>query len=141
LADEDEHTGARDTPIYDASCREIARVRRAFHDSVCIEGSGVLSDDRVINYASTCTSSCTSARRCGAQSYRICYSVLDPTRYPWGMGAGSRALEPDRSMAVDRDFVALGSWVYFEDLDGMIPPGSMVPHDGCLRADDVGGAI
>lgn len=141
LANEDDHTGERDTPIYDASCREVARVRQGFHDSVCIEGSGRLSDGRVINYASTCTSSCPAARTCGSASYRVCYSELDATLYPWGRGAGGRALVPDRSMAVDRDFVALGTWVYFEELDGAIPPGEATPHDGCLRADDVGGAI
>lgn len=141
LADEDDHTGAQDTPIYDADCVEIARVRQAFHDSVCIEGSGLLSDDRVINYATGCTTSCPAARRCGGESYRICYSVLDSDRYPWGQGAGSRALVPDRSMAVDRDFIALGSWVYFAQLDGLARPGTGEVHDGCLRADDVGGGI
>lgn len=141
LADEDDHTGPQDTPIYDSSCTEIARVRQDFHDSVCIEGSGILSDRRVINYATTCTDSCPAARTCGAEGYRICYSVLDSDRYPWGMGAGARPLEPDRSMAVDRDLIALGTWVYFEELDGLIRPGTSEPHDGCLRADDVGGAI
>lgn len=141
LANEDDHSGPRDTPIYDASCNEIARVRAGFHNSVCIEGSGRLADGRIINYASTCTNSCTRARLCGSQSYRICYSVLDPERFPWGQGAMSNPLEPDRSMAVDRNFIALGTWVYFEELDGLIPPGASEPHDGCLRADDVGGAI
>ena len=141
LADEDDHTGPQDTPIYDAGCTEIARVRQDFHDSVCIEGSGVLSDDRVINYATSCTTSCPAARTCGSASYRICYSVLDPIRYPWGLGAGSRPLVPDRSMAVDTSLIALGTWVYFEELDGLIRPGTSEPHDGCLRADDVGGAI
>ncbi len=141
LASEDDHEGPRDTPIYDAGCAEIARVRQAFHDSVCIEGSGLLADGRVINYASTCTSSCPAARTCGGRSYRICYAVLDPAAYPWGMGAGSVALEPDRSIAVDPGFVPLGTVVYLEELDGVVAPGATEPHDGCLRADDVGGAI
>lgn len=141
LSSEDDYAGAQDTPIYDGSCNEIARVRQEFHDSVCIEGSGILGDGRVINYASTCTTSCPSALTCGARSYRVCYSVVDGARYPWGVGAASRALEPDRSMAVDPAFVALGSWVYFEELDGLVPPGETTPHDGCLRADDTGGAI
>ena len=141
VADEDDYTGAQDVPIFDSSCDEIARVRRGFHDSVCIEGTGRLADDRLINVSSACTSSCPAAQLCGSQSYRICYSVPDPARYPWGVGAGGRALEVDRSMAVDPAFVALGSVVYLEELAGSVRPGGSEPHDGCMRADDVGGAI
>jgi 3D (Asp-Asp-Asp) domain-containing protein len=141
LADEDDHTGAQDTPIYDASCSELARVRREFHDSVCIEGSGRLSDGRIINFASNCTDTCASALSCGGRTYSICYSVLDPERYPWGAGAGGRSLAPDRSIAVDPDFVALGTWIFFEELRGLVPPGSSTPHSGCMRAEDVGGGI
>jgi 3D (Asp-Asp-Asp) domain-containing protein len=141
LADEDDHEGERDTPIYDQECNELARVRREFHDSVCIEGSGQLADDRIINYATTCTDTCAAALSCGGRAYKICYSVLDPERYPWGMGAGGRVLVPDRSIAIDRAFVDLGSLIYFEELDGLVPPGASAPHDGCMSADDVGGGI
>lgn len=132
---------AADTPIYDSSCNEIARVSNRFHDSVCIEGSGRLRDGTVINYASTCTSSCPSADRCGSNSYRVCYRALDPERFPWGMGARSNPLEPNVSIAVDPSFIPLGRWIYVEELDGIVPPGETTPHDGCLRADDTGGAI
>jgi 3D (Asp-Asp-Asp) domain-containing protein len=141
LASEDDHEGPADTPIYDASCVEIGRVREGFHDSVCIEGSGRTSDGRVINAASACTTSCPSARTCGGRSYRVCYAELDPARFPWGQGARSNPLEPDRSIAVDPDFVALGHWIYFAELDGLVPPGASTPHDGCMRTDDVGGGI
>ncbi len=141
LANEADHTGAQDTTIYDAGCSPIVDVRRAFHDSVCLEGSGIVLDGRVINYATTCTSTCPAARTCGSASYRICYSVLDPERYPWGSGAGSVALEPDLSIAVDPAFVPLHTSIYLEELDGTVPPGSTTPHDGCVRADDTGGAI
>ncbi len=141
VSDENDYESPQDVPIYDSSCQELARVRAEFHDSVCIEGSGRLTDGRIINYASSCTTSCPSAGLCGSRDYRICYTVLDPARYPWGMGAGGRALVPDQSMAVDRNFIPLGSWVYFQELDGVIPPGSSTPHNGCMRADDVGGAV
>lgn len=141
LANEADHPGPADVPIYDASCRELTRVSRGFHDSVCIEGSGILRDGTVINYASTCTTSCPSASRCGSESYRVCYRELDPDVYPWGEGAGGRTLVPDRSIAVDRDFVPLGTRIYMVELDGVVPPGETEPHDGCLSADDVGGAI
>lgn len=141
LADEDDHAGPSDTPIFDESCNEIARVRREFHDSVCIEGSGRLADDRIVNYATTCTDTCAAALSCGGRAYKICYLVLDPERYPWGMGAGGRVLVPDRSIAIDRTFVDLGTTIYFEELDGRVPPGGGEPHDGCMSADDVGGGI
>jgi 3D (Asp-Asp-Asp) domain-containing protein len=141
LASEADHDGPQDVPIYTEGCEEIARVREGFHDSVCIEGSGILLDGRVINYASTCTDSCPSARRCGSHDYRVCYGVLDRERYPWGAGAAGVALIPDFSIAVDPGFVALGTVIYFEELDGVVPPGGSMPHDGCMRADDTGGAI
>lgn len=141
LADETDHEGPHDVPIYDSSCQEMARVRADFHDDLCIEGSGILIDRRIVNFATRCTDTCEAARRCGRRSYRICYQFLDSTIYPFAMGARQVALMPDLSIAVDRDFVPLGSVLYLEELDGVVPPGATAPHDGCLRADDVGGAI
>lgn len=141
LANEADHEGPQDVPIYDSSCQEIARVRADFHDDLCIEGSGLLLDRRMVHVNGSCTESCPSARRCGSRSYRICYHFIDATIYPYAMGAHMVALVPDLSIAVDRDFVPLGSVIYLEELDGVVPPGAISPHDGCLRADDVGGAI
>lgn len=140
LSREEEHPGTANTALNDASCNPIATVSADFSDSVCIEGSGKLADGRVINFAQTC--SC--GRPCPTGGI-ICYSVLDSSQFPWGKGARSNPLQPLRSLAVDRNRVALGTVVYLEQWDGFTVPqvgdlGGFV-HDGCFRADDVGGAI
>jgi membrane-bound lytic murein transglycosylase len=65
--------------------------------------------------------------------------------HPWGSGAGGRALEPFRSVAVDRDVIAIGTWLWVAELDGVAMPGDPpwggFVHDGCVLAADTGGAI
>ena len=41
---------------------------------------------------------------------------------------------------MDRKLVPIGETLYAPELDGMVLPDGSV-HDGCLRADDTGGAI
>jgi 3D (Asp-Asp-Asp) domain-containing protein len=142
LANEADHSAAADTPLLSAGCDILADVPEEFHDDLCIEGSGILRDGRVVNYASSCTQECFAAVTCGRhRRYKICYRVLDPDRYPWGMGVEGRVLEPDVSIAVDRRVLPLGTILYLPELDGVVPPGRTEPHDGCVRADDMGGAI
>jgi 3D (Asp-Asp-Asp) domain-containing protein len=140
LAVESDYSGPDDTTLYDASCKAITSVPAAYSDDVCIEGSGQLADGRVINYAK----SCSCGRPCPTGG-TICYAVLDKTKFPWGMGAKSNALEPLRSLAVDKSVLPLGTVLYLKEWDGVTVPkvgtlGGFV-HDGCFRADDVGGAI
>jgi 3D (Asp-Asp-Asp) domain-containing protein len=137
---EEDYPGVANTTLYDDMCRPIADVSAAFSDVICIEGSGRLSDGRVLNYASTC--SC--GRPCPTGGI-ICYQDLDATRFPWGLGNRGNALEPLRWWATDRSFIASGTILYSPDWDGVAIPdvdgiGDYV-HDGCFRADDVGGAI
>jgi 3D (Asp-Asp-Asp) domain-containing protein len=142
LANEADHDTPADTPLLSRDCDILADVPRAFHDDLCIEGSGILRDGRVLNYASNCTWECFAALTCGRhRRYKICYRVLDPDRYPWGMGVEGRILEPDVSIAVDRRMIPIGTVLYLPELDGVIAPGRSEPHDGCVRADDIGGAI
>jgi len=142
LANEADHSAPADAPLLSADCDILADVPRAFHDDLCIEGSGILRDGRVVNYDSSCTLECFAALTCGRhRRYKICYRVLDVDRYPWGMGVEGRALEPDVSIAVDRRMIPTGTILYLPELDGVVPPGRSEPHDGCVRADDIGGAI
>jgi 3D (Asp-Asp-Asp) domain-containing protein len=140
LAKETDYPGPADTTLYDANCAPIVDVSAAFSDAVCIEGSGLLQDGRVINYASTC--SC--GRPCPTGGI-VCYAVLDKATYPWGMGAASNPLVPLRSWAVDKSEIPLGTVLYAEEWDGVTMPGidglGGFVHDGCFVADDVGGAI
>jgi len=126
--------------LYDAACQPLARVSAAFSDAVCVEGSGRLADGTVLSFAR----SCSCGRRCPTGG-TVCYERLSGAAYPWGRGAGGRALQPLRSLAVDPTLLSLGSTLYLADWDGFqIPPvgqlGGFV-HDGCFRADDVGGWV
>ena len=57
----------------------------------------------------------------------------------------SRALQPFRTVAVDRNLIKLGSLLYVPDLEGRTMPGRKplggFVHDGCVMADDTGGGI
>jgi 3D (Asp-Asp-Asp) domain-containing protein len=135
LADESDYSGADDTTLYDHHCDPIAEVPSDFADAACIEGSARLEDGTVINYHSPCS--------CGPCSF--CWSEMDPNTHPWGKGSRGNALEPLRSWAVDTNVLAHGTVVYVEEWDGVDIPqigelGGFV-HDGCFRADDVGGGI
>ena len=94
-----------------------------------MEGSGMLSDGRVINYDGRC--------RYGVGK---CFEVLDPDTHPYGRGAKSRPLVPFRSVAVDPRLVPIGEPLYIPEFDGLLLPDGTT-HDGCVRADDTGGGI
>jgi 3D (Asp-Asp-Asp) domain-containing protein len=130
---ESDYTGANDTILCDGSANTLAVVPLAFANALRIEGTGRLTDGRLLNVGSSCA--CPSGMT-------VCYYVPDPATYPWGVGAGSRALKPYRSIAVDKTFITLGHKVYVPELDGVQMPASYgFVHDGCLEADDVGGGI
>lgn len=130
---EEDFSGAQDTTLYDDSCGTIAMVRKDFADALAVEGTGRLSDGRVVNVSGSC--GCPST---------TCYVLVD-AQHPWGYGAQSNALVPFRSIAVDRNVIALGSHVYVAEFDGVTMPGDasygQFVHDGCVNADDVGGGI
>jgi 3D (Asp-Asp-Asp) domain-containing protein len=69
-----------------------------------------------------------------------CFKTLALEEHPLGAGVQGRSLEPFRSIAVDPRYIPIGSPVFVPELVGvMMPDGTR--HDGCLRADDMGGAI
>jgi 3D (Asp-Asp-Asp) domain-containing protein len=117
------------TELYTREGYFIARVRERFAWSLRMEGSGVMLDGRLFNWAGPCN-----------YGYGTCFQEVDTKQYPFGRGAGQRALIPFKSVAVDPRLIRLGETLYFPELDGIpLPDGSI--HDGCVRADDVGGAI
>lgn len=100
-----------------------------FVRSLRLEGSGILEDGRVINYAGRC-----------AWGVGTCFEEVDWDEYPVGRGAGRRPLVPFKSVAIDRRLIPLGDTLYIPELDGLrLPDGTI--HDGCVRADDTGGGI
>jgi hypothetical protein len=107
----------------------IATVPTEFADALKLEGSGKLLDGRMINIGG-----------CGCGGGYDCFIELDPVRFPWGQGSQSNPLQPYLSIATDTAVLSTGTWVYAPGLDGQTLPSGET-HDGCLRADDVGGGI
>ena len=116
-------------PLYDQDGFFIGVYPERFVESLLMEGSGLLSDGRVINYDGRCK-----------YGVGTCYEPLDHEQYPYGRGAGRRPLVPFKSVAVDRRLVPIGEPLYIPEFDGLMMPDGHV-HDGCVRADDTGGNI
>jgi 3D (Asp-Asp-Asp) domain-containing protein len=103
-----------------------------FAEAARLEGTARLVDGRMINIGG-----------CSCAGGYDCFVVLDTDTYPWGMGNRSNPLEPFVSVATDTDVIASGTILYSPEIDGVALPAEMGggTHDGCLRADDVGGGI
>jgi 3D (Asp-Asp-Asp) domain-containing protein len=118
-----------DTDIYSRRGYFIGRFPSAFVYELKLEGSGILRDGRVLNYDGECN-----------YGMGTCFKTLALEEHPLGAGVQGRSLEPFRSIAVDPRYIPIGSPVFVPELVGVLmPDGSR--HDGCLRADDMGGAI
>ncbi|MBU1238527.1 hypothetical protein KJ865_02360 [Myxococcota bacterium] len=127
--------------LRDSQCVPLAVVDYAYMAEVCVEGSGQLLDHGIINFAKRCNCSVP----CPYGGGKICYTELSREKFPWGSGAGSKALIPFRSLAVDNNVIPHNELIYMEEWDGVyIPPrdgiGNFI-HDGCFIAHDVGGWI
>jgi 3D (Asp-Asp-Asp) domain-containing protein len=118
-----------DTAIYTRQGFFIGKFPSAFVYELKLEGSGILSDGRVLNYDGEC-----------AYGMGTCFRTLELDEHPLGAGVQGRRLEPFRSIAVDPRFIPIGAPVYVPELVGALMPDG-TRHDGCLRADDMGGAI
>ncbi len=130
---EDEFTGPKNTDLFDSSCNLLATVPAAFESSLALEGTGRLSDGRLLNVDGSC--SCPTSP---------CYIEAD-ANHPWGYGVQGKALVPFRSFAVDKSEIPYGTPLYVPELDGLSMPGDApwgaFVHDGCVSADDTGGGI
>jgi 3D (Asp-Asp-Asp) domain-containing protein len=117
-----------DTEIYTPQGFFLGRYPSTFVWEMQLEGTGVTMDGRVLNYAGSCPF-----------GMGTCFKMLD-NKQPLGAGVQGRALEPFRSIAVDPKRIPIGAPVWVPELAGLpLPDGTR--HDGCLRADDQGGAI
>jgi 3D (Asp-Asp-Asp) domain-containing protein len=122
--------------VFDASCRPLARVSREFHDTLCMQGSGLLADGRTLSFARR---DCSCARRCPRSKQHICFDALEPERYPWGRGATGEPITPLLSVAVDEDVIPLGTPLFIPEYLGLPrDPGRGSEHDGCFIAQDRG---
>ena len=107
----------------------FGRVQERFACSLRLEGSGLMMDDRIVNYTGPCK-----------YGYGTCFEQLDVSQHPFGRGAGQRPLIPFKSVAVDPRVIAIGEPLYIPEFDGLVLPDGSI-HDGCVRADDTGGGI
>jgi 3D (Asp-Asp-Asp) domain-containing protein len=134
IAHERDRRGKRTTRIYAPDCKPIARVSRDFAARLAREGTGKLRDERVVNVAGPC-----------ACEYSPCFFHLDDEKSRFGVGVLERPLSPFRSVAVDPNLVTIGTALYIPELDGLAMPGTPpwggFVHDGCVIADDRGGAV
>jgi 3D (Asp-Asp-Asp) domain-containing protein len=119
-------------PLLRCDGSELARVSSSFGSAVRMQGSGRLCDGRVV-----------SIRKLSP----ACFAEVPPSMR-FGVTASGRAAIPFRSIAVDPSVFPLGHWYYVAALDGRSVPASgegadLAPfvHDGCVRADDVGGGV
>ena len=118
-----------DVEVYTRQGYFIGRFPSAFIYELKLEGSGILRDGRVLNYDGECE-----------YGMGTCFKTLTLEEHPLGAGVQGRPLEPFRSIAVDPRYIPIGSTVYLPELAGILMPDG-TRHDGCLRADDQGGAI
>lgn len=129
IANENDYTGTKSASLNTCAGSEIAKVDPAFLSAARLEGTAKLSDGRVVNVGSSSS----------------CFEVLG-SDFPWGKGNKGNALEPFRSLATDQDLLlAYGTLIYIKQYDGLQMPAvdgiASFKHDGCFRADDIGGAI
>ena len=122
--------------VFDASCQPLARVPRDFHDTLCMQGSGLLADGRTLSFARR---DCSCARRCPRSQQQICFEALEPERFPWGRGATGEPITPLLSVAVDVDVIPLGTSLFIPEYLGLPrDPERHSEHDGCFIAQDRG---
>lgn len=102
----------------------IAKVTEKFYKELLVEGSGILRDRRVVNFAGVVD---------GKSRYHI-------TTLSWGRGSGSCALDPFHTIAADPAQIPAGAVVKIAETVGMILPDG-TKHSGIWRAEDTGSAI
>lgn len=129
-----DQAGTKDATLFDASCAAIAQVTRAFHDQVCVQGSGRLETGATVSFAKR---GCACAAVCPRTSQQICFERLDPARFPHGRGATGQPITPLKTLAVDSSVIPLGTTVFVPELAGLPRPDGH-PHDGCFVAEDRG---
>ncbi len=129
-----EGAGDKSATIFDGSCTSIARVTRAFHDQLCVQGSGRLESGATVSFARR---DCACAELCPRTGQHICFERLDPIRFPHGRGATGHAITPLKTIAVDSAVIPLGTHVYIPEFVGLPRPDGTL-HTGCFLAEDRG---
>lgn len=157
-ANEDDYGNNKVIPVKDNVGNTLAMVDPYFFANLSLEGTGKLTDGRVLNVTGkyitappvvqqillpVCQKMFKTKYKYGGvnsdASKYLCYKVLPP-EYPWGIGVKNEPLKLWRSLAVDLKLIPFGTKIYILELDGMIMPDGTI-HDGWCQADDTGSAI
>ena len=123
-------------PLYDAQCKPKASVARAFFETLCVQGSGLLASGNPVSFNRR---DCDCALACPRTGQKICFDVLDMAKFPWGRGATGQPITPLLTVAVDSKILPLGTSIYIPEYDGL--PRELerrTRHDGCFVAQDRG---
>jgi len=139
---EDDFPGAKNTKlVHWKDCSVIAWVSKNYYDQIKVEGTGFLSDGRLINKYGNCPSACNMS------GYK-CFNEVDKQEAPFGHGSQDNPLRPYISVASDVNVVPFGTVLYVPALDGVEMPDehNMIDyapfvHDGCVVAEDEGSSI
>lgn len=104
----------------------LASVSSGFRKTAAMQGSARLCDGRVVSVRTV---------------HPLCFAVVEGAT--WGKTASGRPALPFRSIAVDPGQLTLGHWYFVPELRGVALPAPAAGqvHDGCVRADDVGGGV
>lgn len=129
VAYQGDYSDPSDTVIGTCDAAPLATVPYDFAVAARLEGTARLLDARMINVDCPCGGGFD------------CFVELDTDEYPWGIGCADNPLVPFVSLATDTGVIPYGTVLYAPELDGLALPGDAGMHDGCLRADDVGGGI
>lgn len=117
--DESEYPASSRVAIRDVRGNVIARTSWTFRRHLLMEGSGRLRDGRNVTYQRHVN---------GEARFRI-------TKFQWGAGIGECPLVPYRTLAVDPEFIRLGTRVFIPEFEGArLPDGTI--HDGMFVAHD-----
>lgn len=146
IATESLHDGPKVEKLFESGTnRLIATVNKAFREDLDLEGTGQLTDGRVINV--------------GKYSPKTGWDYLVLPDNTFGYGVAGHFLYPFRSAAVDFEWLCqaaklgdcsggrqavtaryAGQLLYFPKLNGLPLPNGQ-NHDGYICAKDIGGAI
>lgn len=124
---EGEYSGSASTRLLTPDGKLIKKVPYGFYKTLKLEGAGILSDGRLVNYHST-------------QRGIPRFFVGDKGKAPYGYGNKSNALVPYRTLAVDQSVVPFGTTLFIPEVVGAKLPDGTV-HDGYFKAGDIGDKI
>ncbi len=121
----------KNVKLFDSKGRLMTSVSESFYKELRMEGTGILTNGKLINF--------DSRLRLPDGSVEVRWRWCGPEA-PFGYGHGNTPLKEFRSAAVDPKVVPLGSKLYIPAAKGIKLPNGKV-HDGIFWAHDVGSMI